>query len=278
MKKQILKEYAWITIGTLILAMGMNQFLVPMKLSTGGIGSLGTMFLYLFEIPLSLTNLGLNAILFVLGYKFIGRAAVVKTLYGIVLFSLFLAWTAGLPVYREEIILCAVFGGLLCGTGVGLVVRCEGSTGGSDFAALILHRIFPHISVATLLLVLDCGIVILSGIVFGSITIVLYSLISLFVAAKVADVILTMGDVAKSVYILSGKCAEISHWVHTQLSRGVTGIYSRGMYKNKDAIMLLCVVSPKQLPMLVHAVKQIDESAFIIISDAREVIGEGFKA
>ncbi len=277
MKKRIFLEYLCIALGALVLAVGLNQFLVPVKLSTGGIGSIGTMLFYLFRIPLAVTNLVLNAILFVFGYKYIGKAAVFKTAAGVLFLSLFLALTEGLWQYSEDILISALVGGLLCGAGVGTVVRVEGSTGGSDFAALILHRLFPHLSVAVLLMGIDFVIILVSGIVFRSVTVMFYSLLALLVAAKVADVILTMGDVAKSVYILSEKHTEIAKCIHTRLERGATGVHSKGMYSGNDTVMLLCVVSPKELPVLVHAVRDIDKGAFVIISDAREVFGEGFK-
>ena len=276
--KRVFTEYVLIAFGALILAVGLNQFLVPVKLSTGGIGSVGTMLFYLFRIPLSVSNLVLNAALFVFGYKHIGRAAVLKTIAGVLFLSLFLALTEGVGQYGEDTLMSALFGGFLCGIGVGLVVRQEGSTGGSDFAALILHKLFPHLSVAVLLMAIDFVIVAVSGLVFQSITVMFYSLLALLVAAKVADGILTVGDVAKSVYILSERYKEIAERVHTQLERGATGVYSRGMYSGREGVMLLCVVKPKELPQLVHLVRDIDKSAFIIISDAREVLGEGFKA
>ncbi len=277
MLKRNLIDYVCIALGALVMAVGINQFLVPVKLSIGGIGSIGTVLLYFLNIPIFATNIVLNLILFVLGYKVIGKHGMIKAAAGVLFLSLFLGLSAFLPVYSEDVLMCAIFGGLLCGVGVGLVIRSEGSTGGSDFAAVLLHKLFPHISVATMLLIVDVVIVAVSALVFQSITVMLYSFIALFVAAKVADLILTLGDIAKSVYILSEKHTEIAKWIQTELVRGVTGIYCKGMYANTDGTMLLCVVSPKQLPVLVHAIKQIDKSSFVIISDAREVHGEGFK-
>jgi len=277
MWKRHLADYAWIAVGALIMAVGVNQFLVGVKLSTGGIGSVATMLFHFFRIPLSVTNLVLNIILFLFGYKIIGKHGLFKTIAGVLFLSLFLEGSALLPIYGDDILLCAVFGGLLCGIGVGTVIRSEGSTGGSDFVAVILHRLFPHIPVALVLMGIDFIIILISGIVFRSMTVMLYSLLALFVAAKTADVILTIGNAAKSVYILSEKRTEIANWVQSELGRGVTGIYSKGMYSNNDSTMLLCVVSPKELPQLVHTVRDMDKSAFVIITDVREVWGEGFR-
>ena len=276
-RKELFMDYVWIALGALLLALGLNLFLVPIKLSSGGISTIGTMCLHLFRIPLSVTNLLLNTVLFLIGYRYLGKSSVVKTLAGILLLSLFLQLTEGLPVYTEDVWMATIAGGILVGVGIGLVVRREGSTGGSDFAALVLHRFLPHISVATFILVIDCAIIALSGIVFRSVTVTFYSVISLFLATRVSDAILSMGSLAKSVFVASKKSQEISQTIMERFERGVTGIYSKGMYSDTNSMMLLCVVSPRELPALVHTVRSIDKQAFVIISDAREVVGLGFQ-
>jgi len=276
MYRKAIGEYLLIGAGCLFLALGLNLFLVPIRLSPGGISTLGTIALYLFRLPLSLTNLGLNALLFLLGYRYLGKVMLAKAAAGILMLSLFLQLTASLPSFSEDVLLSTVSGGILVGLGVGLVIRHEGSTGGSDFAALLLHRFFPHIPVAGFILGIDCGILLLAGIVFESVTVTFYSLLSLVIAAKVTDLILGMGNLAKSVTIISSKSEEISACILERFSRGVTGLYGRGMYGKADTMLLLCAVSPKELPALVHTIRELDKSAFLIISDAREVVGEGF--
>ncbi|MBQ2613914.1 MAG: YitT family protein [Clostridia bacterium] len=276
-QKSLIEDALLIPAGCLSLALGLNLFLVPIKLSPGGVSTLGTIFLYLFHVPLSVTNLALNAVLFLLGYRYLGKASSVKTLAGILLLSLFLQLTSHIPPFTEDVLLATILGGLLAGFGIGLVVRQEGSTGGSDLVSLLLHRFFPHISVSTFFLVIDCVIIALAGIVFSSLAVAFYSSLSLYIAAKVADFILTMGNLAKSIYIISPKGEEISEVIMERFARGVTGIYSKGMYSGSSGMMLLCVVSPKELPSVVHTVRNLDPNAFLIISDAREVMGEGFR-
>ena len=253
------------------------MFLVPCKISSGGVSSIGTMLLYKFNIPMSVTNIFFNAVLFVLGYKYVGKNSVFRTVAGIVFLSAFLEITKYFPAFGDDLFIATVIGGALVGIGIGLVVRVEASTGGSDFAGLILKKFFPHIPVATLILFIDSVIIIIAGIVFKSYMITFYSAIAMFIASKVTDSIMTMGDAAKSVYIMSAQNKEISQMVMEGFERGITGIYSKGLYSGKDNMTLLCVVSPKQLPRLVHKVKEIDKDAFIIVSEAREVLGEGFK-
>lgn len=275
--KEIVFDYLLIGLGALLLALGLNLFLVPIKLSSGGISTIGTICLHLFRIPLSVTNLLLNTVLFLIGYRYLGKSSVVKTLAGILLLSLFLQLTDALPVYSEDVWMATIAGGVLVGAGIGLVVRREGSTGGSDFTALVLHRFFPHISVASFIMVIDCAIIVLSGIVFRSVTVTFYSVLSLFLSTRVSDAILSMGSLAKSVYVASKKSEEISKTIMERFQRGVTGIYSKGMYSDANGLMLLSVVSPRELPALVHAIRSIDKNAFVIISDAREVVGHGFQ-
>lgn len=276
-KKQIIFAYGGIALGTLLLALGLHMFLVPAKLSPGGISSLATILYHLFGVPLSITNLVVNAALFGLGFRYLFRATVFRAVAGVLFLSFFLELVTFLPTFETEPLIAAALGGLLAGAGVGLVIRCGGSTGGSDLAALVLHRFIPYISVPVMIMIIDCTIISMSGIVFRSLPVAFYSVLSLLVATKVASFLCTVGDLAKSVFILSSEHETISQRILSEFARGVTGIDSHGMYSGKDKMMLLSVVSPKQLPRLVKMVREIDRHAFIVVTDAREVLGEGFK-
>lgn len=277
MKKQTIIKYFFITLGAFLLALGLNQFLVPQKLSTGGIGTIATVLKYILGVPLSLTNIVLNGILFVFGIKLLGKNALIKTLFGVFALSVFLEATVFLPIYSQDILVACVLGGVLVGLGIGIVIRQDASTGGSDFLALMLYKYFPHISIAKIMFVIDCLIVSVSALIFKSVTVGVYSFVALFISSKIADAILVMGDRAKSVYVISEKSQSLAKSIMEKFQRGVTGIISKGMYTNKEGHMLLCVVSPKELPPLVNYIKQLDNKAFIIIQDVHEVFGEGFK-
>lgn len=275
--KEFVKQYFIIALGSAILAVGLNQFLVPLKLSSGGISAVGAIMLHLFGVPLSVTTLVLNAVLFVFGFKSLGKSGVAKTVAGIIFLSLFLEICTYFPVYTEDTFIAMAIGGVLCGLGVGLVVREGASTGGSDFAALMLHKLMPHVSIALIIMIIDCTIVAISGFVFKSLTVTVYSIISLYVAAKVTDALQILGNKAKFAFVISPRHDEIANEIMERFERGVTGIYCKGMYSKGDKTMLLCVVSPKEMPQLVATVKKHDEEAFVIVSDAKEVLGEGFK-
>lgn len=275
--KRFIFEFLFITSGCFLLAVSINVFLLPNNISAGGISSVGVILFHLFKIRISVTNLIFNAVLFFFGYKNLGRYAVVKTALGTVLLSLFLELTSGFPVYKENQIIAAISGGILMGVGVGLVVKVDASTGGSDFAGLILKKFFGHIPLARLIMIIDCAVVILSGVVFKSFTITFYSVMTLFVSSLITDKLITAGDEAKMIMIISQKKDEIAEQILVKYERGITGIHSVGMYSNSETVMLMCIVAPKELPKYLNMIKEIDKKAFIIIGNVNEVIGEGFK-
>ena len=272
-----IKDYIIITAGAFLIALSINVFLVPMKISTGGVSGLGTVLYYTLSVPMSVTTLILNAVLFVFGFKTLSKTAVVKTVCGILLLSLFLEVTKRFGTYTDDVFIASVFGGILVGIGVGLTVLKGASTGGSDFAGIMLNKAVPHISVPSFILAIDAVIILFSGFIFKDFTLTLYSALSLYIVSKVADTVLVHGDYAKSVFIISKNSSEIADSIITNMQRGVTGIYSKGMYNQNDGIMLMCIVRPKEIPTLLSVVKQTDAEAFTIVSDAREVRGEGFK-
>lgn len=275
--RKIATDYLYIAVGSFILAFGINYFLVPMKISTGGVSGVGTVLYYFFNVPLSVTTLAINAVLFVCGYRMLKKSSIIKTLAGILFLSLFLEITEHFGTYTEDMLIASIFGGLLVGVGVGLTVLKDASTGGSDFAALMIHKIVPHISVATIIMILDGIVIAASGMAFKNYTIMFYSVISLYIAGKVTDFIMVRGDWAKSVYIISEKHECIAKEIIEDMDRGVTGIYGKGIYNDKDRMILMCIVRSREIPKLLEKVKRLDDKAFTIISEVREVHGEGFK-
>lgn len=275
--KNLLYDFMFLLFGCILLSVSINVFLTPNKISAGGISTIGTVLLHIFGIKMSLTNLIFNAILFIFGYKSLGKYAIIQTSAGILLLSVCLEFTSHIQPYFENELIGVLSGGVLMGAGVGMIVKTGASTGGSDFAGLILKKLMPHISLAKLIMVIDCVIVILAGIVFKSYTVTVYSIIALYVSSIITDRIITLGDGAKMVMIFSKETRKISDYILTQYERGVTGIRSIGMYSNEERIMLLCVVTPKELPVYMNLIHEIDKHAFVVISNVHEVIGEGFK-
>lgn len=269
-------DYLYVAAGSFVLAFAINFFLVPFKISTGGVSGVATVLYYLFDIPLSVSTLFINLVLFFFGYKTLQKASIAKTIAGIVFLSVFLEVTEVFGCYDADIFVASVFGGILVGVGVALPILKEASTGGSDFAALMLNKAIPYISVAMFILMIDTVVIGTSGLVFQNYTIMFYSVISLYISSKVTDWIIISGNYAKSVFIISKHSDEIADFIIHNMERGVTGIYSKGCYTKEDGTMLMCIVKSREIPKLVEMVKKIDLSAFTVISEVREVRGEGF--
>lgn len=276
MKKKI-SDILIIALGSLILAVGINAFLLPAKISTGGVSGVATLIYHTLSVPMWVTTLMINLLLFAFGAKTLKRSAVIKNLFGIALLSLFLRLTEWMAIPCEDILISSVLGGILVGVGVGLAVLREGSTGGSDFAAIMLNKAFPYISVASFILIIDAVVIFTSGAVFWDIKIMFYSALSLYISSKVTDFILIRGDFAKSIYIISKEHERIAEFVMSGLARGVTAIYSHGCYSGSDCMMLMCIVRSREAQRVLSKIKEIDRDAFVIISDVREVCGDGFK-
>ena len=275
MKKRVL-DYLAISFGAFLLALGMQFFLVPARFTTGGAGGVATILYYFFRIPVFLTVSGINLILFLFGFRFLPREAILKNLWGILFLSFALSILPTSFVPTANPLLCALFGGALEGVGVGLVMRRDGSTGGTDFAALILHRLFPLTRPFLWVFYIDTCIITLSALAFGLWETFFYSLFALFVSAKVMDRILVQGTDAKSVFIIS-RCHEaLSSALTMGLGLGVTEIPTRGGFSKEEGKGLLCIVKTPLVPKLLALIKKHDPMAFTVISDVRRVHGEGF--
>lgn len=275
MKKRIL-DYVFIAIGSMVMAFAIDFFLAPFKISTGGISGVSTVLLHLFKLPLSLTTLLFNGILFFFGFRTLPKEAIPKSIAGILFLSLFLEVFEDFVFGEGDLLLGAVFGGILVGVGVGLVVMRDGSTGGSDFAALILNRLIPHVGIATFILIIDTAVILLSGIVFRNFSIMLYSVISLYISTKVTDFLLIRGDFAKSITVISPAAEQIALEIMEKMERGVTGFYTHGFYTKRDGKSLVCIVRSREVATVLGIVEKHDRAAFTYISDVRKVRGEGF--
>ena len=180
-----------------------------------------------------------------------------------------------LPFLMDDLFLTALFGGLISGVGTGLVFLCQATTGGTDMLAALIQRKLPHYSIAQIMQVLDAIVVLVGASVFG-ITYALYALIAIFAVVKVSDGLIEGLKFSKAAIIISEKSGEIAQAIIHELDRGVTGLDARGMYSGAQKNVLFCVVSKKEIVQLKDLVVGHDSQAFVIVSDAREVLGEGF--
>lgn len=273
-------SYILLTLGTFFIAAGLLMFLEPNTIAPGGVTGLAIVIKKLTGVEIFLTNILINVPLFIAGVYVLGRAFGVKTAYGTAALSLFLwLFTIGEASYMatDDILLAAIFGGILVGVGIGLVFRGGGTTGGTDLGGAILNKLIPGLSIAKMMMILDLFVIAAAGIVDQKLETSLYSMISLYVLVKVADFIVEGLDYSKSFHIVTDRPEEISRVIIDKLGRGVTSLYGKGMYTGKDKQVLLVVVNRAQVSKLKELVMEIDPRAFIMVSTAHEVLGEGFR-
>jgi uncharacterized membrane-anchored protein YitT (DUF2179 family) len=263
-------------LGCLIIALGMNLFLIPNKIVAGGLSGIGTVLYYLFNLPVGMSVLVMNVPLFLLSWKVLGRSFGVKTLIATILLSVFIDATAFLDVLTRDLLLASLVGGGLTGLGLGLIFREDASTGGTDLAAKIIHKAVSFISVGQILLIVDAVVVVMAAVVFGQYELALYAGVTIFVTARVIDAVVIGVNYTKAAYIISLKSSMISERILKEMDRGVTELKGKGMFTGMDRPVLLCVLRSRDVPHLKLIVSEEDPEAFIFISDVREAFGEGF--
>lgn len=276
-KYKTIIEYLGITFGCALMAISLNAFTVPNKIAPGGVSGLATVIFYMTKIPVGITMLVFNIPLFILGIKILGKGVGVKTLYGTIMISVFIDYIFIIPTFTTDLLLASVFGGIILGIGLGIVFRFGGTTGGTDLAAAIINKYLPGFTIGTILMIIDFFVVLAAGLVFKQPEISLYSLISLFTSIKVMDFIQEGLGYAKAFFIISNESEEISKIVIKELDRSVTSLSGQGMYTKEERRVLLCVVNRAQVNRLKELVHAVDPKAFVILTEVREVLGEGFK-
>ncbi|NLY43096.1 MAG: YitT family protein [Clostridiaceae bacterium] len=271
------QDYFYIVLGTILMAASMNMFLVPNKIVAGGISGFATVLFYLFKFPVGTTMFVLNVPLFLLGIRYLGGFFGVKTLFSTALLSVVIDLTTFLPVITRDPLLASIYGGIIMGVGMGFVFRSGATTGGTDLAAKLIHKFVPLFTIGQLLLIVDVVIIAFAAAVFHNYDMALYAVVTLFVSSKVIDGIVEGVNFAKAVFIISTHSNRIAERIMKDLDRGVTGLEGMGMYTGQEKTVLMCVLKRTEIPALKSIVKEIDKNAFIILADAREVLGEGFK-
>jgi len=274
--KTALIDFAGILAGSVILAVGMNMFMIPNMLAPGGVSGLAVVLYHIFRLPVGATIILLNIPLFIAGYLVLGPRVVIQSLLGTFLFSIAIEATAPyLPAATDDLLLASVYGGLVMGIGVGLVFRYRGSTGGTGLLSLILAKA-KGISPGQAMLWGDLVVLAAAVFVFGS-EAAMYAALALFVSVKVIDGILEGLGLAKSVIIITKNGEAINEKLIYELGRGVTWLEGHGGYTGQSREVLLCVITRQQIATLKAIIHKIDPDAFVIIGNATEVHGEGFQ-
>lgn len=267
---------AQIFFGCLIMAFGISVFLLPNQLSSGGFSGISTIAYYLFEVPIGTTMLILNIPLMLFAFFRLGKIFLGKAIIGTILLSVFLDIFEKVNSITTDRFLACIYGGITSGIGTALILKANASTGGTDLISYIIRSYKKSYKSSSLIVFADIVIIGLNVLFFKEIEIALYSAITIYIMGKMIDIIFEGIDFTKIVYIISPKYGEISIKIGEQVKRGCTGIYSRGMFTQKENLTLMCVTHRNEVGKIKDIVKQIDPTAFIIISNAREALGKGF--
>jgi uncharacterized membrane-anchored protein YitT (DUF2179 family) len=272
-----LRAYVMLTTGAFMLAIANDLFLIPNQVFAGGATGLALVINSAIPIPVGVLVFFLNVPLLVAGVTWLGGwRFLARTTYTVVLYSLLLdALRPFVQPVTTDPLLYTLYGGLLGGAGVGLVFRAQGTTGGDDIGAQLLHR-FRGLPVNTGLVLINAGVLLLVGLRFGPEK-ALYALISAFASSKAVDFVLEGLRPTRLVYIISDNPDEIAHRIQAATGRGVTFLEGRGAYSGRSYNVILTALRQQELTTITNLVREADPNAFVIINEAREVLGQGFK-
>lgn len=272
--KQLLKDYALIVLGTFLAALSLPLFFLPYDIAPGGISGISTVLASVLPLSVGLISFVLNVPLFLIGWRTVGWRFAVRSFIAMTLMSLFIDLVPVRDV-SGNVLLASVFGGVLLGVGLGLVVRAGATTGGTDMAAKMIHSRVAFLPIATILFLIDGIVVAVAALVFG-IEAALWALIALFVSSQAMDSVIKGFNTAMQFMIISRDSEEIVRRIHTEIDRGCTRLMAEGTYSRLPVGTLLCVVSRMEAPRLKKLVAEVDPQAFVTVCNVNEVLGEGF--
>lgn len=279
-KTEILDWLVWfgkIILGSAIFALGFDLFLSPNDLNAGGVSGIAMILVHLLGFgSVGTVTMLINLPLFVLGGLKIGKRFFVGSLVGMVSSSVLLDAFAGVSAVAVEPLVAALYGGVLCGLGLGMVFATGASTGGSDIVVRLLKMQYRHVPIGVINMVFDLTVAALTGIVYMDITKALYSGIAIFFTGKIIDAVVYRFDYSKVVLIISDRYEAITEFIMNELDRGATYLEAIGSYSGTPRKVIMTVMKPAQIADLKEAVMAMDPRAFLVVQDAHQVLGEGF--
>ena len=274
---QKMKKYITITIGTFLYSAGISLLLDPNNLAPGGVSGISIILNKLTPVTTGTWILLINIPLLIIGWIRLGSKMMLGTVYATVLSSFFTNLLTLLTPLTDEILVAALLGSLCTGTGIGLVFRAGATTGGMDIVVKLLRRKFPYLKSGSIFLMLDMAVVITSGFLFRNLTIAVYAGMAVLLNSRVMDAILYGQDEARLIYVISDRPEEIAKRLLADAEVGVTYLEGEGAYSEHNKQIIMCVTRKQQSVRVVDIVKEEDSGAFLIISSASEVFGQGYK-
>lgn len=269
-----LMEYGYVLVGSAVVAIAFNVFLLPNNIASGGVSGISTIMYAQFGFEPAFVQWAFNIPLFISGFLILGTQFGVKTLVGTIFFPLVVFLTNDWSPWTTDPLLSAICGGIGVGLGLGIVFRGRASTGGTDLAAQIMHK-YTHISLGKCVALID-GLIVAAACIVFDVERGLYALIGLYVTSKTIDLIQVGISSSKMTLIITNKEEEVRNAIFKNVDRGVTELSGKGGYTNTNKPVLLCVVDQSQFTKLKQVVQSVDPQAFVIVTDASEVHGEGF--
>lgn len=275
-----IKEFLFDTfvfiIGGVAFSVGINCFLSRNNILNGGFTGIATILNFLFNLPIGTVIFILNIPFFVVGFKKLGAKFIYRTIWATLITSTLVDIGVILPVYNNDLLLSSIFGGALVGIALGIIFLRNATTGGVDIIAKLIQLNFPQVSIGRSILIFDAVIVVLGGFVYRNFESMLYASVVIFVSAQVLDYIIYGVSRGATIMVITEKSDEIRHIILNDFDRGVTVVKGQGGYSKQDKDILLCACYDNQTQKFIRKIKSADENAFFIVTQSKQILGNGF--
>lgn len=272
-------KITYLVIGCIICALSYSVFLIPHQIVPGGVTGIAMLLHFVYHSPVGVVAIILNIPLFIVAVKVLGIIFGFRSLIAIFFTNLlidFFIYTIKITTPTQNTILAALYGGLLLGLGLGLIFRGEASTGGTDIVGQILNR-YTNMSIGMWIMIVDFVVITLAGITTNSIELALLGYLALFLSSKIIDLVLEGMDYARAAFVISEKHTEIIDEIYDKMKRGVTILEGRSSYTKQERPVIMCVITKRETTFFKSLIKNIDDKAFVILTDVFEVLGQGFR-
>lgn len=263
-------------LGSAIMACGISLFLLPNQLSSGGFSGVATIAYYILKLPMGAFIIALNVPLFLIAFFKLGKGFFTKSILGTISLSVFIDFLDKFEPLTQDRFLACIYGGIITGLGSAIILKSHSSTGGSELISNIAKGFNPNVRMSNIIIIFDTIVVTLNVIFFKEIEVGLYSAIAIYLMGKIIDIVFEGIYFTKLVIIISDKTEDIAKAIGDDIKRGTTGLYGKGMYTNKEKIVLMCAAGRGDVAKVKTVAKKIDPKSFIIITNSREVVGLGF--
>lgn len=274
--KEFLIDTFIFVVGGILYSIAINCFLSKNNILNGGFTGIATILNYLFQLPIGTVIFIMNIPLFLIAFKKLGAKFVLRTVWATLINSLFIDLGAVLPVYQNDLLLSSLFGGAFVGLALGIIFIRNATTGGVDIIAKLVKLHFPHISIGRSILLFDAFVVVLGGIIYRNFESMLYAAVVIFVSAQVLDYVIFGVSRGAMILIISEQSEKLCNMIISDLDRGVTILKAQGGYSKTDKNVLLCACFDNQTHKLIKKIKSADENAFFIVTQSKQILGNGF--